>query len=266
MSFPFDTNDQMFAGLDSVLDTVQNQFWWGRESQQTFVPAVIAAATTDAGNTVTTTLRGGLLLGKITATGFLKAWNPTGTDGSEVIFGILAAPVSMVDGGSTADRYTYVWVKGNLLSDNILIPASATEGIVGASLEFHILNQFVDRGVLLDRHVQYGHPRTLRPRYLTAAEITADAVAVLASDHGRTFLMTGADGTTTVTLPAPQVGLSFTVAATVAQTVTIALTSGALVIAGSVTATALSLTLGESATFIGISTGLYLVQNHEATD
>lgn len=267
MSFPFDTNDMLFPGIDSVLETVQNQFWWGRNEQQTYLPATILSSALDAGNTVTTVLRGGLLLGRVTATGKFKEWNPTGTDGSEVLVGILPAPLSMLDAGTGADRYTYVLVGGNLLSDRLIVPGQGTEGIVGDAQEFNIVNQLVDRGFKLDRHIHMGSPRNFRPRYMTAAEVTADAITVLTSDHGRTFDLSAADATTTVTLPLPQKGLTFHVVSSGGQTTTIALTATSyLCIAGSNTATSLSLTIGESATFVGLNATTYMVLNHEATD
>ena len=268
MSFPFDNNDMMFPGLDSVLDTVQNQFWWGRESQQRFLPATIVSSALDAGNTVTTTLRGGLLLGRITTTGKLKQWNPTGTDGSEVIVGLLPAPLTPVDGGTVADRYTYVYVGGNLLSDRILIPGEAVEGIVGHALEFQIVNQLVGRGFFLDKHYQYG-PAFGGSRfvYLTAAQITADAVTVTTAQHGRTFLMTGADGNTTFTLPAAQVGLTYHFYNNVATyNIVIALASGTLSKAGDSAATAVTLGPGEAGTFVGVAAGQYQLIGSEATD
>lgn len=263
MSFPFDTNDMAFPGLESVLETVQNQFWWGRNEQQTFIPATISGAARDAGNTVTDVLRGGLLLGRVTSTGYLKEWNPAATDGSEVIFGILAAPLKMTDAGTDTDRFTYVFIKGNVYSDRLVIKDAADEGMVGHAQEFNILNQLQDRGILLDKHVQYGNPRGYRPRVLTSAEITADAVSVQTSDHGRTFLMTGADANTTFTLPAAKVGLTFHVWANVATySALIALASGS--ISGpdaDGTFTTATLQTGESATFVGTAAGVYQMIN-----
>lgn len=266
MSYPFDTNDMAFPGIESVLETVQNQFWWGRAEQLTFIPATISGAARDAGNTVTTVLRGGLLLGRVTATGLYKEWNPTGTDGSEVIVGILPAPLNATDNGTNTDRWTYIMVAGNLYSDRLLIPGEADEGIVAHAQEFNVLTQLQDRRFLLDKHLQYGNPSVFRPRYLTAAEITADAVTVTTADHGRTFDLVSADGTTTVTLPAAKVGLVFKVISRAAQTTTIALASGTLVIPGNAAATGVSLTTGESARFIGVAAGVYVMENWEATD
>lgn len=271
MSFPFDSNDMAFPGLESVLETVQNQFWWGRSEQQTFLPATISGAARDAGNTVnyTDVLRGGLLLGRVTATGYLKEWNPTGTDGSEVIFGVLAAPLKMTDATANTDRFSYVFVAGNCYSDRLLIPGNASEGIVGDDQEFNVLNQLTDKRIILDKHVQYGNPYTHRPRYMTAAEISADAIspADCAALHGRTFDLAAADATTTFTLPAPKVGATCTVVSSAAQTTTIAVAGGtSLVIPGNAAATSLSLTTGESARFVGISTTKWYVMAYETTD
>ena len=270
MSFPFDTNDMAFPGLESVLETVQNQFWWGRNEQQTFIPATISGAARDAGNTEPTVLRGGLLLGRVSATGFLMEWNPTATDGTEVIFGVLAAPLKMTDAGSNTDRFTYVWVAGNAYSDRLIIKGNADEGIVGDAQEFNILNQLLDRRIILDKHVQYGNPVGYRPRYMTTTAVTGetalDAVTVQTSDHGRTFDMSAADATTTVTLPAAKVGLTFTVVSSAAQTTTIALASGTMVIPGNAAATGVSLTTGESARFVGIAAGKYYMMSCESTD
>lgn len=266
MSFPFDSNDMAFPGLESVLETVQNQFWWGRSEQQTFLPATISGAARDAGNTVTDVLRGGLLLGRVTSTGYLKEWNPTGTDGSEVIFGVLAAPLKMTDATANTDRFSYVFVAGNCYSDRLLVPGNADEGIVGDAQEFNVLNQLTDKRIILDKHVQYGNAYTYRPRYLTAAEIAADAVTVTTADHGRTFDMAAADATTTVTLPAAKVGLTFTVVSRAAQTTTIALASGTVVIPGNAAATGVSLTTGESARFVGVAAGVYWMFSCESTD
>jgi hypothetical protein len=258
MSYPFDTNDMLFPGMDSVLETVQNQFWWGRNEQQTFMPATIAAATTDAGNTVTTVLRSGLLLGKITASGLLKAWNPTGTDGSEVLYGVLVSPLSMLDAGVAADRYAFVMVRGNLYSDRLIVPGNATEGIVGDAQEFNIVNQLVDRGWLLDKHIQYGNPLTYRP------VVKAADFSVLTSDHGKTFYVVGASGAVAASLPEPQVGLTFSFVNGVAQTVTLDMTTGKFVTPGAITTDTISLTLGEQVTLTGITSALYRAQITEA--
>lgn len=260
----------MFAipGMNTVLEGVENHPWWGKHEQQVWMSETLSGATRDAGNTVTTLLRPGLLLGRITTSGKLKEWNPTGTDGSENIVGVLGGVLHAQQSGSDQDRFIgFIQVAGNLLSDRIIIPGNAAEGIVGDANEFYVLNQ-LSRRFLLDRHLAMQVPGGIssRFRYLTAAEITADAVTVTTADHNKTFLMTGGDGTTTFTLPAAKKGLTFHFAANVAQTITIALASGTLSVPGNSAATGVSLTTGESATIVGVAAGQYQLFGHEATD
>jgi hypothetical protein len=267
-SFPTYAGDMQFPGLTSVLETVQNQFWWGRPEQQVFLPAGISGAARDAGNTITSVLRGGLLMGRVTATKLYKEWNPTGTDGSEVIRGILVEPLSVVVNGTNQNKYTHIYVGGNILSNRIYVPGNATEGIVGDALEFEVLSQLSHLGIF-DLHI--GELRTMfgsfKPRYLTAAEIAADAVTVTTADHGRTFMMTGGDNNTTFTLPAAQKGLEFTFMANIAtHNLVIALASGNIALPGNVGATAITFAPGESGTLLGISAGLYQLINYTQVD
>lgn len=268
MSFPFYANDMPFPGLESVLETVQNQFWWGRNEQQVFMPCTVSGAARDSGNTVTSVLRGGLLMGKVKATGLYKEWNPTGTDGSEVIAGILPSPLTMVDAGADTDRYTYMWVSGNAYSDRILVPGNAAEGIVGDAQEWNVVNQLVDKRVLLDKHLQYGNPLVYRPRYMTTTAVTGevalDAVTVLEADHGRTFNFAAADGATAVTLPEPKVGLTFTFVNPVAQTITLDIGTGKFATPGAVNQDTIALTIGESCRVVGISSSVYYAEITEA--
>jgi uncharacterized Zn-binding protein involved in type VI secretion len=269
MPFPFDQNEMYIPGLESILDTVQNQFWWGRSEQQVWQPCLLSSATVDAGNTVTTTLRGGLLLGKMTTganAGKLKEWAPTATDGSEVIYGLLPAPISTVStAGAVADRYTYVMIGGNLLSDNILVPVSAVEGIVGHAQEYNIVSQLHGR-FSFDKHVTQG-PSALSSskfRYLTATEIGAFVVTIDTAglESGRIFLGTGATGTTTLTMPAATVGQSYSFLANNAQSLTIKAASGTFIIPGNVAlaaSTGITITLGESAHFLGVAAGVYML-------
>ena len=56
----------------------------------------------DSGNTVTTTLRPGLVLGKITASGKYKEYHPSSSDGSETAVGILKDQVKVIDDDANA--------------------------------------------------------------------------------------------------------------------------------------------------------------------
>lgn len=261
---PMYTGGYQIPGMNTVLEGVENQFWWGEIGQQIWLGDTLSGAARDAGNTVTTLLRTGLLLGKITATGLLKEWNPTGTDGSQDIYGILGGMVHAQQNGANQQRYVgFVMVGGNVYSDRIIIPANAAEGIVGDALEFAVLQQ-LGRRFLFDRHLTMLDPRSLKPRPMTAAEIAADAITVTTADHGRTFTFVGGDGATAVTLPEPQVGLTFHFVNLVSQTITLDMTTGKFVTPGSITQDTISLTVGEQVTLTGLSTTLYRAQITEA--
>ena len=56
----------------------------------------------DAGNTPTTTLRSGLVLGKVTSSGRFKQYGDTNSDGSEVAICVLKHEVRVIDSDGTA--------------------------------------------------------------------------------------------------------------------------------------------------------------------
>ena len=265
MAFPFDSNDYLFPGLESILETVQNQFWWGRESQQKFLPPTISSVATDSSNTVTTVLRGGLLLGQITASGKLTTWSPTATNGAQEIYGVLVSPVSMLDAGAATDRYAFVMVGGNLLSDRLLIGGNAEEGIVGDAQEFNVSNQLNAKGFCMDRHHIYAASQQGQRQLNITAAVTITAAA----DHGRTFVLAGAGGGVTLAPPAPQKGLTYHFWNQDASNTLTIDPAGAntISIPGAPTATTAVLQFGESATIIGISATAYqLVNGTESTD
>jgi hypothetical protein len=265
--FPFYGGGDAIPGMNTALEGVENQVWWGRWEQQVWLGEAISGAARDAGNTVTDVLRAGLLLGRITASGLLKEWNPTGTDGSEVIFGVLNKNLKMTTGGGNVDRYSgQVLVGGNLYSDRLIIPGNAAESIVADALEYAVLNQLLGR-FRLDKHIQYDASRSYKPRFMTAAEVAADAVTVLESDHGRTFNFAAADAATAVTVPAAKIGLMFHFVNPVSQTITIAPASGHIGLPGSMSDDSDALTVGEAGTLIGTAAGQYMaIATVEATD
>jgi len=61
------------------------------------VAVTIDSTAADAGNTPTTTLRKGLVLGKVTATGKLKHYNNAASDGTQTAAGILDDEVNLLD-------------------------------------------------------------------------------------------------------------------------------------------------------------------------
>lgn len=183
----------------------------------------ISGAARDAGNTPTTLLRPGLLLGKITSSGLLKEWNPTGTDGSQVVYGILSLGMYMQDiAASNTNRVSgTIIVGGPVKAANILMPGQSTWGI-GSTIPAADLARSQMRGRFLfdddlcNRNSFLGGP--------IQYETQAADYAVLYTDAGKVFITTGAVAAVTFTLPAltARAGMVVEFFNTVDQTMTIA--------------------------------------------
>ncbi len=197
MSFEF-TGAWGMPGIAAALETVERQIWWNRWEDCVWVPHVIVGSARDTGNTsYTDVLRPGLALGQITATGKLKEWNPTGTDGSERIYGFLQYSQKMQRLGADQDRYIgWVMVAGMLKADHILIPGQTAYGISGLTTEFIIRAQLHPRFLLSD--LLAGNPFG---GWRDVIAKTAD-YTVLDRDNNILFTTRGAGGAVNFTLPA----------------------------------------------------------------
>lgn len=89
----------------------------------------ISSAARDAGNTgKTTTLRPGLVLGEITASGKYKEYYPSGSDGSEVAAGILEDQVKVIDSDANAcDAMASMIVHGRVNESALLLCDAAAK-------------------------------------------------------------------------------------------------------------------------------------------
>jgi hypothetical protein len=190
-------------GVSAAQTTYDAELLWGGDESRIPVlrqSGVISSTAADAGNTPTTLLRKGMLLGKITATGELKEWNPDGSDGSEQLTSVLPVEHYMVDGTGTAvDRFGPVIVSAPLKASALLIEGSP---LIGSADEYLARRELHDQGCVLDDDPQ-GFKAGTNRRFST--KIT-DYV-VLADDNGQVFLATTAN--VTFTLPAIKAGLQF---------------------------------------------------------
>jgi len=188
-------------GQRSQIETKENQFWFGRREDQLYFPIVLGGASRDVGNTsYTQILRSGLLLGMVTSTKKLKEWNPTGTDGSERIFGVLDIPLNMQRLGSNQDRYLgHVMIRGLLKPEALIIPGNTTYGITSETYEHVIRYQAQQRGFLfMDPTYQLARPN-LFP-WVDIVAKTAD-YTVTEADNNTLFTNRGAAGAVIFTLP-----------------------------------------------------------------
>jgi hypothetical protein len=185
--------------------------------------SVISSAAVDAGMTPTTTLRRGLLLGKITASNKFKQWDAAATDGSQIVAGVLPFEISTADyDGTAADRVTGTWNRGMFYASQLLIQGVA---LVGHTDEYLARRQLRALMSILDDdrfNLKAGQPRTV----VKTADYT-----VVADDNGTRFTTRGAAGAVNFTLPTLQRGLEFSFFAEANQTLKVtAAVAGTLVV------------------------------------
>lgn len=95
---------QNLPGIDAAVESVENEFTFGPQGLYVPMGVQLYSGAVDAGNTPTTTLRRGLTLGLITASGLYTNYDPTATDGSQYPLGFLFQTVNMYDPRAAAVR------------------------------------------------------------------------------------------------------------------------------------------------------------------
>lgn len=180
-------------GFQTQLEAQESEVLWsGREGQDQVATKRITliSSAVDSGNTPTTTLRGGNLLGILDSGGKANTYSPDANDGRQIAVGILEHNQDMLVNGSAADRFTQMLVSG-LVRDNELL-----------NLDPRAKQQLGMR-FLLDREVSPQAGVLMHPRgvYRKSSNYT-----VSANDNGLLFLATAA---VAFTLPTKQNGLAF---------------------------------------------------------
>jgi hypothetical protein len=252
-------------GIQAALQTVENQFWVDRFENQYWTSEVIVGTSRDTGNTsYTTILRPGLLLGRVTSTGKLKEWNPTGTDGSQRIYGVLGYAQGMQRLGADQDRWLgYIMTGGFVRASRLLIPASTTFGISGATTEHQIRNSMSPRFIFDDQ--PWGNPCG---GWQEIRAVTGDTTVAYA-DNNTLFTTRGAGSTVAFTLPAlPLKGLRYGFYSAAAGAMSIAsagsadnITLGNDLTADSISYETASEIIGNHAEVIGDGTAWNLIQH-----
>ena len=190
-------------GMGSLeLSTPRELLWGGdnRQIQALWTNAQISGAARDDGNDPVTVLRGGLVLGKITASGKMIEWIPTATDGSQNIAGILdVSNLKATDfSAANADRWLRVLVRGPVVASMVLLDGTV---LTSSAYEFLARRQMVQSGFIFDDDpfgLKAGKGRA--PSYKTAS------FSVSEDDNGTVFYI---GGVATATLPTIKAGLEF---------------------------------------------------------
>jgi hypothetical protein len=205
--------NDLAPGVGTRYETVDNVFFWGRPEAQRWMGGFkIASTTRDVGNTgFTTVLRAGLPLGQITDSGDanfekLKQWDPTATDGTNVLVGFLEKTLNLLDfAGAAADRFTgRILVSGDIRADRVIMPGVTAPGMAGTTHEHALRAQMFPR-FMIDSLLA-GNFTGSKPIIVLTADVT-----LTAAQNNALITNRGAAGAVVPTLPAtPARGLEYT--------------------------------------------------------
>jgi hypothetical protein len=200
-------------GLSVAAETVENEFHWGQSGIALYVVGYISSGTVDVGNSPTSELRPGLVVGIQTSTGQWSNYAAGNTDGTEVARGIIIAGLRMTDFQNVAQAKFYAICVG---------------GPVQAAKCFGLDNQ---------ARQQMATAFRFDDDYAGAAwfdykrQITkTTSFTVAASDNNTLFDNTGASGSIVPTLPPIANGLRFGFRCIAAQTIVITSAEGSNIV------------------------------------
>ena len=179
-------------GVGAPVESEQKQITWsGRHGQDQVVTqrAVIYSATTDSGNTPTTTLRAGLVLAIRDTDSKVTKYTPDANDGSQIAVGVLDQHQDMLVDGVATERYTQMIVHG-LVREGELLNLDARA------------RQQLSHQIMFDRKPLSPAP-LLAPRGVYRK---SSSYSLTAADNGLLFVASAA---ATFTLPTKANGLAF---------------------------------------------------------
>lgn len=197
-------------GLGAVVETFEQAWSWGPYGSLVWTPGYISSGALDTGNTPTTNLRPGLVLGVITATGAWTNYSPTATDGSQVAQGILPVGLTMEDflTGSGQAKVFGVVVGGRVQASKLI------------NIDLQARASLSPRFIFDDNFV--GNTRFPWTKFVSK---TAD-YTVVAADNLSLFDNTGAAGAINFTLPTLANGYMFGFRVQADQSVTVTSAAG----------------------------------------
>lgn len=211
-------------GVSTLTQSYEAQILWGGNQARVLydTDCVIKSTTVDAGNTPTTTLRAGLVLGRKTSDGLLYAWNHDASDGTEIPVGVLLNSISMLGAsGSVEDKDAGaqgVCISGPIKASLLFIEGTA----FGSSDNAYLLRKLWKDRFLFDDDKGQLYSGDIKREVAKTANYT-----VVATDVGTLFTNAAASGSVTFTLPAIKPGIGpFKFKGVVDQTLAIASAEG----------------------------------------
>ncbi len=211
------SNPGGLPGMSAKIESMESQIWWGHENLRIFAPKpIIAAASVDAGNTPTTTLRGGLIVAKRTADDLWYPYAPTQVDGRDVALGVLIKAVPMLNPntGIVENKNGEILIGGNLKAAELVN--------LDGQARLQLSRQFI-----LDDDIAQKYFAT---EFIREIPKTGD-YTITGAFTGTEFTTEGAAGTVIFTLPAIAKGLAFKFYNHVDQTMTVTSAEGNNIVA-----------------------------------
>ncbi len=212
------------AGMGDPLVSTETEFQWGPIATWQMIAVVLDSTARDVGNTPTTTLRRGLTIAQIAATGKFKQYDPTAADGSQIAKGFLYQGRNLLDPRTAVagDRQGTLVFYGNVKAGMVF------------GLDEQARRQLQDQIIFDDRNNDFGPPLQVVPQI-------ANYQVVNGVDNGKYFTNAGATGSVTFTLPATiQRGHVFRFSVEADFSVSIVAPAGALVTTNNATATSIT--------------------------
>lgn len=226
-------SQDFMPGMGDATMTIERELTWGEIKAWQITGVKLDSATVDAGNTPTTILRRGLILGQVTATGEYKHYTVGATDGSQIPVGVLYQDVDMLVDGVAANKFGRMLISGQIKKSQLL------------GFDEEVRRCFHGRFIFDDLLV--GSPSS----YPVVEAKTADYTIVL-RDNNKTFTNQGAAGAVVFTLPTCAVGLRFRFFVEANQNVTITAASGKLVAFNNAVATSIAYTTANEKVGAGV--------------
>lgn len=194
-------------GIGADRTVTESEILWGADQARNgalWKSAVIGSATVDAGNTPTNLLRPGLLLGINSTSNEYEDWDPNASDGTQNLAGILDTEIRTYDLDATArDRVFRVLVgRAPVKAAKLLVEGTALGSSADEWLARRMLNA---AGFVLDDD-PFGYKAGAVAR---CALVTGVADTLTAAENGSIISYNNA-ASVTVTLPALEAGLEYT--------------------------------------------------------
>jgi len=232
---------QNLPGVDASVETVENEFLFGPNGTYVTRGVKLDSSAVDSGNTPTTTLRRGLILGIITSTGAYADYDPTETNGQQEPVGVLYKTVNMYDprAGAVRDKAGEMVYAGHVKVNNLYNFDEYARVRLGNRIIFDDLR----------------FPHQLWKLVTKAADYT-----VLATDNGTHFFATAA---VNFTLPAIAAGRGYRFRFTMQADANLTVTAPANKLITFNNATATSVAFSTAGNKIGAS--VEIIMNHDAS-